>query len=146
MGAVYTQEKTTKSNPRRLKELKLEKYLSHRIFQRISENMHYEILKNLGNIDLLRIRETNLGGYQLTSNPLLRSRVENYFLYSNIIIEPEEDQKFSEQTVHNIETLFEQTGKEELVFTEGQMNDQKLVDFSKILRYIHELKGITISN
>ena len=146
MGAIYTQEKTTKSNPRRLKELKLEKYLSHRIFQRISENMHHEILKNLGNIDLLRIRETNLGGYQLTSNPLLRSRVDNYFLYSNIIIEPEEDHKFSEQTVHNIETLFEQTGKEELVFTEGQMNDQKLVDFSKILRYIYELKGITISN
>ena len=62
----------------RLEELKTHKYLSKKCIPRISENMHYEIFKYLDAIDLLQIRSTNLGGYQLCSNTMLRSRIYNY--------------------------------------------------------------------
>ena len=58
--------------------LKKDIHLSKRVFQRISENMHYEIFKNLDCIDLLSLRGTSLGGYMLTSNNLLRTRIQNY--------------------------------------------------------------------
>ena len=40
--------------------------------------MHYEIFKYLNWKDLLQIRELKLGGYQLTANKLLRSRIKNH--------------------------------------------------------------------
>ena len=63
----------------RLSKLIADKFLSSRIFKRISENMHYEIFKYLNALNLVNIRGTNLGGYQLTSNNILRSRIKNYF-------------------------------------------------------------------
>ena len=62
----------------RLSQLKREKFLTKRIFQKISENMHYEIFKFENSRDLIRVRAISLGGFQLTTNKLLRSRIGNY--------------------------------------------------------------------
>ena len=61
----------------RLEELINNKFLTNRIFKRISENMHYEIFKYIDSETLLKTRELNLGGYQLISNPILRPRIKN---------------------------------------------------------------------
>ena len=63
----------------RLNQLKVEKFLTMKTFKELSENMHYETFKYLNCKDLLGIRSTNLGGYQLTSNILLRSRIKTIF-------------------------------------------------------------------
>ena len=62
----------------RLEQLKNTKFLSHRIFPRISENISYEIFKYMNFQELLQIRDSNLGGFQLVSNTTLRSRIKNY--------------------------------------------------------------------
>ena len=62
----------------RLDEIRESKYLDNRIFIRISENMSYEIFKYMSSTDLLEIRASKLGGYQLTSNMTLRARIKNY--------------------------------------------------------------------
>ena len=67
-----------KENNLRLENLKEEKYLTMRVFVGVSENMHYEIFKYLSWIDLLQIKATKLGGYQLISNKILRSRIKSY--------------------------------------------------------------------
>ena len=59
----------------------MKKYLTERVFGRISENMHYEVFKYLEAVDLLQIRSLNLGGFLLTSNPYLRPRIKNYFAH-----------------------------------------------------------------
>ena len=59
----------------RLSLLKEDRFLTHRILVRISENMHYEIFKYLNFQDLLEIRGLGLGGFQLTNNNILNSRI-----------------------------------------------------------------------
>ena len=73
----------------KLLNLQRETFLTNRIFQRISENMHYIIFKYMAAKELLEIKLTNIGGYQLTSNQLLRSRIRNYFnkIYFNLKFE-----------------------------------------------------------
>ena len=61
-----------------LQQLKETRFLTHRLFGEISENMSYEIFKFQNSTDLLQIRALNLGGYQLISNPYLRARIKNY--------------------------------------------------------------------
>ena len=64
---------------KRLKYLKEAKFLTQRIFRRISENMSYEIFKFLNAQDLLQIRASTLGGFQLVSNITFRAKIKNYF-------------------------------------------------------------------
>ena len=71
-------EELSGNNKDKLSKLRESKFLSHRIFKRVSENMHYEIFKYVNPIDLLNIRGVKQGGYELTSNKLLRSRICNY--------------------------------------------------------------------
>ena len=54
------------------------RFLTNRIFGRLCENLHYEIFKCLNYVELLEIRCLKLGGYELTSNITLRSRIKNY--------------------------------------------------------------------
>ena len=101
----------------RLAKLKESKFLTKRVFQRISENMSYEIFKYINSQDLLEIRVLNLGGYQLISNPYLRSRIKNYL----------KDKPYTSFTdfVNNnerINLLFEQTNLQTLKLNCINMN------------------------
>ena len=73
--------------------------------------MHYELFKYLNPNDLLQIRSLKLGGYQLTSNELLRSRINNYLLgitqKINIELELSKIERLGKQT----RLLFEQSGR-----------------------------------
>ena len=97
----------------RLFNLKEERFLTKRIFLRMSENMHYEIFKFMNSIDLLQIRGTKLGGYQLISNNLLRSRITNYFAHLKPILSNHENVEVSNK---EIGLVFEQLGKNKLDF------------------------------
>ena len=74
-----------------LNQLKYTKFLTQRIFSRVSENMHYEIFKYMDCYELLQVRAITLGGFQLTSNKLLRSRIKNYFPFMELNIEDNAD-------------------------------------------------------
>ena len=89
--------------------------MSNRIFERVSENMHYEIFKFLNSKDLLEIRATKLGGYQLTSNLVLRSRIKNYL--SKISL------KYYAATIQKNDLIYEQTRQLSLVFDSSIHND-----------------------
>ena len=71
----------SKRQDKRLAILQKSQFLTKRIMERISENMHYETFKYLNSVDLVEIRGMKLGGYQLVSNKLLRSRIYNYFTW-----------------------------------------------------------------
>ena len=129
---------------KRLYQLKEEKFLTQRIFRRISENMHYEVCKYLNNTDLLELRNTNRGGYQLASNPLLRSRIMNYFpitthpfIYPKLTFDGLIYQRF-------VTVLFEQTGKMVLDLLGFHMGKYKVFSFTKLLRKIPHLIGINL--
>ena len=64
--------------PQRLLMLKNNDKLQHKVLDILPENMHYEIFEYLAQKDLLRVRGVNLGAFQLTSNPKLRSRYQKY--------------------------------------------------------------------
>ena len=91
---------------------KEERFLTNRIFGRISENMHYEIFKYLDSRDLLEVRITKLGGFQLTSNKLLRSRITNY-LDIKPILHLNADHA---ENIRNLRVFFEQIGQNKIVF------------------------------
>ena len=117
---------------KRLQTTKEEKYLSNRIFKNISENMHYEIFKYLNSNELLEIRETTLGGYQLTSNKLLRSRINNYFTITNIYFRGNiKEKKYLdinlEEDVHRIHIIFEQTGRDKLRLEGMRLKDEGFI-------------------
>ena len=123
-----------------LEELKQHKFLTNRIFQNISENMHYEIFKNLNDSELLQIRELNRAGYQLTSNRLLRSRIG--FPYLIPIINFVEDMDV-EDNVAKIKLLFEQSENEILDFSKINLfKDNKLVQLINLFKFIPQLKGL----
>ena len=126
--------------------------------------MHYEIFKNLNCRELLRIRALKLGGYQLTSNKILRSRIKNYF--------PKIDACFSldpmtakwkmhskegnagifgkaglvARTVHKINLIFEQTGKYSLSFKRNALDSKGIAHISKLLKMIPQTRQITINS
>ena len=64
--------------PERLLKLKKNEILQQKVFDILPENMHYEIFEYLAQKDLLRLRGVNLGAFQLTTNPKLRSRYQKY--------------------------------------------------------------------
>ena len=117
-----------------LEELKQHKFLTNRIFQNISENMHYEIFKNLNDSELLQIRELNRAGYQLTSNRLLRSRIGFSYLIPKINFVEDMD---VEDNVAKIKLLFEQSENEILDFSKINLfEDNKLVQLINLFIFI----------
>ena len=60
----------------KLEQLKHTKFLTQRVFQRISENISYEVCKYVNSQDLLQIRTVTLGGFQLVSSTTLRARIK----------------------------------------------------------------------
>ena len=113
---------------------KEERFLINRIFGRISENMHYEIFKYLDSRDLLEVRITKLGGFQLTSNKLLRSRITNYLDIKPILHLNAE----RAENIHNLRVFFEQIGQNKIVFEEKFTHNTKLIKlmkFSKLIIY-----------
>ena len=127
-------------SPTRLNVLKEEKFLTQRVLTRISENMHYEVFKFLNCKELLELRATNLGGFQLTSNKILRSRIGNYFLkiQPNLIEENNTYYPNYDLCHKRVELVFEQTGRKLLNFDEIQSSNKELIT-TKILIYIMKL-------
>ena len=130
----------------RLKELKEHKFLTKRIFQKISENMHYEIFKNMNSTDLIHIRGISLGGYQLTSNPLLRNRIKNYFKFIEPdILEINEELLDKYKQAERILLIFEQTGKNELKFQGIKIKDNGLIQLTRVFEIIPQIKELNLS-
>ena len=125
-----------------LEELKKSQYLTKRIFHKISENMHYEIFKYIDNKELLVIRSLKLGGYQLTSNKLLRSRIKNYFPQTNIRITI--DTTIIDKAIQRLKHLFEQTNNNFIHFHESKT--LKFDNLSKIFKVLNYINGINMCN
>ena len=127
----------------RLLQIKNERYLTHRIFGRISENLHYEIMKYLNCREILEIRITKLGGFQLSSNKLLRSRIKNYFpqLKPNINYHNNIEKYYSK-----LQTIFEQTGRESLNLNKMNINKNILKKWEPLIKLNPELKEINLGN
>ena len=125
---------------KRLSQLREPKYLSIRIFQRISENMHYEIFKYLTPEDLLEIKESGTGGYQLTSNKLLRSRIANYFPHLILYLDfnTESDIWIN---IRRIILAFENMGNVELGFRGLDIGDQGVIELVSILEIMADGLG-----
>ena len=119
------------NNPR-LEDLKAQKFLNPRIFKRISENMHYETFKYLPSRDLLEIRSTNLGGYQLTSNKTLRPRIGNYLTKIRAMLRCIYT-KYGEDD-SQIKLLFEQTGAEILDFGGMRIGDKGVRNLAPLFK------------
>ena len=132
----------------RLNALKEEKFLTKRIFERLSENMHYEIFKFLNRKELLELRATNLGGFQLTSNKILRSRIRNYFhKLQPYMIEKNKIYTSNLELCHRlIELLFEQTGRKVLDFDEIGCKDEWInTDILTSIMKLHpDIEGINL--
>ena len=126
--------------PKRLWKLKNEKFLTRELFVGMSENMHYEIFKYMNGGELLEIRRINLGGYQLTSTKLLRSRIKNYYI---------RNPKLMINTLINagarrIEAVYEQMEGCEINLNCMNIDWEKCIRVIQILRDIHKLKGINL--
>ena len=109
----------------------------------MSENMHYEIFKYLDSKDLLEIRATKLGGYQLTSNKLLRSRIQNYFPKLRPLINHSNKLK---QNKEFLELVLQQTGGNILSFDGLKMGVGVINLWMPILKLIPQLKGINLGS
>ena len=124
-------------NPR-LELLKNEKFLYKRLFMRLSENMHYEVLKYLNSEELIGLRGCNLGGFQLSSNQILRKRIGNYL--GNI--KPFIFHLESQQVAQFIIALFEQVNSWKLIsFEEMNIESIQLIYLSRAFKF---LPGIAI--
>ena len=112
----------------RLEELKEEKFLTMKIFERLSENMHYEVFKYVNAKDLLVIRSLKLGGYLLSSNKLLRSRIKNYFsvLIPRIIQGRQNIDMNINMMNQRIKLIFEQLGSEIIDLKNMQIDPQRM--------------------
>ena len=142
-SAFYPIYPASKPN-NRLTALKKERFLTKRLFRKMSENMHYEIFKNMNSEELIVIREINLGGYQLISNPILRSRIKNYFVRDYRLY-------FFQQInvdyyCQKIELMYEQTGNEELYLANMGIDDIQCPQLVMILKYIPQIKSLQLSN
>ena len=121
------------------------RFLTNRIFRRVCENLHYEIFKYLNYVELLEIRCLKLGGYELTSNITLRSRIKNYphsfdYTFSNIDLEEEA------RNPRKIKLIFAQIGKNKLSLANIQKDHQKLKHITKILKLLPELTELNLCN
>ena len=126
----------------RLQSLKAQKYLTHKFFPRIGENLHYEILKYLRAEDLLSIRGTGLGGFQITSNTILRSRITNYFgeeFHIKLLCEGEK----REYALY-MKAALEQTGK--VVLEIYKIEDDQVSELVNILKLIPDIEGIFLNS
>ena len=130
-------------NRENLHSLKKNKFLTKRIFKRISENMHYEIFKYTNKEDLLEIKGLCTGGYQLTTNKLLRSRIKNYFQDINFAPDLEATDEINRR---NIYVIFEQMGRNKLSFESMGVRDKGLIKFSDILKLATDIEHIDLSN
>ena len=145
MGGKSTSTNNSRlTNNLRLCKLKEDKFLTEKVFERMSENMHYEIFKYMNSKDLLEIRRSKLGGYQLVSNITLRSRIRNYSIYNP-------DMLFNELLTvkdypQKVGFIYEQTGEEELhlenIYSNSNSEQVEWGKLYKILKYIPQLKGI----
>ena len=129
-------------NIERLEHLKYEKFLIYKLWRRVSENLHIEIFKYLNCSDLLQIRVTNLGGYQLAANKYLRPRIKNYFPSIQFYPNP---------SIKILEVIFEQTGQQELNLEYSKeylfrmkITHSKLQEFSNLFEFLPQLKIINL--
>ena len=120
-----------KNQVTKLEEFKLTKYLTKKIFSRLSENIHYELFKYLTAEELLVIREVNNGGFQLTSNKLLRSRIKNYFY----ILHPEFSENSPDMEIQ-IKLILEWTGKNVLCLAGMKLREKQINELSYAIRQI----------
>ena len=125
----------------RLHELKEYRYLTRKIF-RVSENMHYEIFRYLNCVDLLEVKSACLGGYQLTSNTLLRDRIKNYFCQFRF--NPKESSNV-EGNLRKLQIAIEQTGKAFLQFDNMRIGQETLLILSHVIKRIPKIEGIDLS-
>ena len=146
----------------RLEDLKIQKFLTSRIFPRVSENMHYEIFKYINSDDMLEVRMTTLGGYQLTSNNILRSRIGNYFYditpelnedqfniyeeYEKTKKEKEEDRKDRCKDAKLIKLIFEQTGRNCLNFEDLVIGNKGIIKLVRHFRFNSCLQELNLCN
>ena len=121
----------------RLKHLKHTKFLTQRIFPRISENMSYEIFKYVNSQDLLQIRASTLGGFQLVSNASLRSRINNYLQDKVISL----TDLFANKKKINF--LFEQ--KEESVLSFSLLRAEGAKKLAQNMNFIPNLQSLNLS-
>ena len=119
----------------RIKSLKSSKYLNIRIFKRLSENMHYEVLKYISAKELIQIRGCTLGGFQLTSNSLLRSRITNYFPYLSpeLILDCKKSKEkiCAEENIRGLELIFQHTGKGAINYLGREIGGRRLSQLAK---------------
>ena len=133
----------------RLKELKERKYLNNRFFNRVTENMHYEIFKYVNYEDLVQIRVSRLGGYQLTSNRILRSRIKNYFGYlqADLKLGNLQDEKDLEENMKRVELIFLHTGNKNLLdFRRVKIKAHEMNELVKLFKLVPQIKGLSFRN
>ena len=133
----------TKQGVNRMNILPNTRFLTNRIFGRICENLHYEIFKYMNYAELLEIRCLKLGGYELTSNKTLRSRIKNYphsfeYTFSNFDLEKEAI------NARKIKLIFTQIGKNKLSLVNIQNNHQKIKYIAKIMKLIPEITELNL--
>ena len=75
-----------------------------------------------------KIKLTNIGGYQLTSNQLLRSRIGNYFnkIYFNL-----KESSNVKSNTRKIQIIIEQTGILILEFENEKLREKELTMLSQ---------------
>ena len=122
----------------RLQSSKQNKFLTSKIFGRISENLHYEIFKYMNPVDMLTTKLLNFGGYQLASNRLFRSRLANFFtkLYLDL-------KEINHTNITSINLIFEQTGQYVLE-CKGKLTNDNLIAFTDILKQMPQLIGLIL--
>ena len=123
-----------------LEEIIKEKFLNKRLFPKLSENMHYELLKYVNSFGLLEIRLCNLGGFQITSNTVLRSRIKNYF--------PKIIPKKAGINLTKIRfflAMFEQTGENSLSFDNLKLGNNGALKLGKFLHYMPSITKLNLS-
>ena len=132
-----------------LDSLKAEKYLSQRFFKKLSENMHFEVFKFIDNVELLKIRSVNRGGYQLISNKIQRRKLGNHFPEFNPELPSEDSEVFK---ARKIEFMFEQTGSNCLSLVEGDpkyiimIDRQQLEEFFMLVKLATDLDNLYIKD
>ena len=125
----------------RLEDLKKSRYLSNKLFPRISENLHYEILKYSTSTTLLEVKTTNLGGYQATSNKLLRSRIKNYSPPFKPILHLN---KSTEWNITLIKCMFTQTGSTQISFKKMKIGNEEINFFANMISKSEQISGINL--
>ena len=125
----------------RFDELKKERFLTKRVLSKMSENMHYEIFKYLNFKELLEIRYTSLGGYQLTSSEILRSRIKNYYIRDRSVkIGKLID---TENYLKKVKIMCEQMGKE-LDLRDMSITENDNIHLLEIIKNITDVLSINL--